>query len=69
MKIGSKKSGLEAARQTIKFFETALRVSIDGIGLAIVKKAVDKLGGTIRIESKPEERSTFFIKLSESLKE
>ncbi len=37
-----------------------------GIGLAIVKKAVDKLGGTIRIESKPEERSTFFIKLSEA---
>jgi len=34
-----------------------------GIGLAIVKKAVDKLGGSIRIESKPEEGSTFFIKL------
>lgn len=34
-----------------------------GIGLAIVKKAVSILGGSIRIESKLGEGSTFFITL------
>lgn len=34
-----------------------------GIGLAIVRKAVGKLGGTIRIESELGEGSTFFITL------
>ena len=34
-----------------------------GIGLTIVKKAVSRLYGSVRVESKPGEGSTFFIKL------
>ena len=34
-----------------------------GIGLAIVKKAVSRLQGTIRIESQPGRGSTFFVTL------
>ena len=35
-----------------------------GIGLAIVKKAVQKLNGSVRVESKPGEGSTFFVTLT-----
>jgi PAS domain S-box-containing protein len=34
-----------------------------GIGLAVVKKCADKLGGSIRLESEPGEGSTFFVTL------
>jgi light-regulated signal transduction histidine kinase (bacteriophytochrome) len=34
-----------------------------GIGLAIVKKAASKLGGSVRVESKLGEGSTFFVTL------
>ncbi|MBW1743952.1 MAG: hypothetical protein JRJ47_11100, partial [Deltaproteobacteria bacterium] len=32
-----------------------------GLGLAIVKKATAKLHGSVRIESKPGEGSTFYV--------
>ena len=37
-----------------------------GIGLAIVKKAASKLGGSVRVESKLDEGSTFFVALPET---
>ncbi len=40
-----------------------------GIGLAIVKKATDKLGGKVRLESEPGKGSTFFINISHKAKE
>ena len=40
-----------------------------GIGLAIVKKATGKLGGSIRIESEPGSGSTFFVTLPKNQKE
>jgi two-component system, sensor histidine kinase LadS len=38
-----------------------------GLGLYIVKVSVEKLGGTIRIESKPEQGTTFYITLTNFL--
>lgn len=40
-----------------------------GIGLAIVKKAVGKLHGSIRLESEPGQGSTFFVTLPKTRKE
>jgi light-regulated signal transduction histidine kinase (bacteriophytochrome) len=34
-----------------------------GVGLAIVKKATNKLGGSIRVESRAGKGTTFFIAL------
>ena len=34
-----------------------------GIGLALVKKAIGKLGGSVRVESNPGDGSTFFVTL------
>jgi PAS domain S-box-containing protein len=40
-----------------------------GLGLAIVKKATGKLHGSVRVESKPGEGTTFFIALPKTQKE
>ena len=34
-----------------------------GIGLAIVKRAISRMGGTVRLESAPGKGSTFYITL------
>jgi light-regulated signal transduction histidine kinase (bacteriophytochrome) len=39
-----------------------------GIGLAIVRKATSKLHGSVRLESKPEEGSTFYVTLPKTHK-
>ena len=49
--------------QVFERLHTRMDYKGTGIGLAIVKKAVSILGGSIRIESKPGEGSTFFITL------
>jgi light-regulated signal transduction histidine kinase (bacteriophytochrome) len=40
-----------------------------GVGLAIVKKATNKLGGSVRVESKPGKSTTFFIVLPKTQKQ
>jgi light-regulated signal transduction histidine kinase (bacteriophytochrome) len=40
-----------------------------GVGLAIVKKATNKLHGSVRVESKIGEGSTFFVALPKTQRE
>ena len=40
-----------------------------GVGLVIVKKATNKLGGSVRVESKPGKSTTFFIVLPKTQKQ
>jgi len=40
-----------------------------GIGLAIVRKAAHKLGGSVRLESEPEGGSTFYVLLPREMKD
>lgn len=66
--------GIESAyySQIFRMFQrlhTREKFDGSGIGLAIVKKASNKLRGSVRIESKLGEGSTFFVKLPKKRKE
>jgi len=62
--------GIEA-RQLDKLFDKFFRVKTDktryitgtGLGLSLVKGLVDKMGGTITVESEPDQGSTFTVLL------
>ncbi|MDX1627930.1 MAG: PAS domain S-box protein [Fulvivirga sp.] len=45
------------------FYRATERAEGSGIGLYIVKNAVEKLGGTIHIKSKPQKGTTFVLKI------
>ncbi|MDY6881181.1 MAG: PAS domain S-box protein [Desulfatiglans sp.] len=62
--IGIKARYLEQIFGVFQRLHTAQEYSGSGIGLAITKKAVSKLGGSVRVESEPGEGSTFYINLS-----
>jgi signal transduction histidine kinase len=51
-----------------KIFEIFERLSKNyegtGIGLAVVKKAAERMGGTVGVESEPGKGSTFWLKLT-----
>ena len=56
-----------ATDQQQKIFEMFQRVEMSfegtGIGLAIVKKAVERMGGKVGVESEVEKGSTFWVEL------
>ena len=61
--IGIEEHYHEQIFRMLKRLHTRKEYQGTGVGLAIVKKAVTKLGGSIRIESKSGEGSTFIVTL------
>lgn len=53
--------------QMFQRLHTSTEYKGTGIGLAIVKKAANKLGGTVRLESALGQGSTFFVRLPNAL--
>ena len=49
------------------FYRGTSQSTGSGIGLYIVKEAVEKLNGTIRVDSKEGEGSTFSVKIPNEL--
>ena len=60
--IGINERHLERIFQTFQRLHTRTEFEGTGIGLAIVKKSVNKLGGTVRVESQIGHGSSFFLK-------
>ncbi len=69
-KISDNGQGIEKMHIT-KVFDMFYRASEDskgsGLGLYIVKETIDKLGGTIQVESTIEEGTIFFVRFPESV--
>jgi len=61
--IGIEADYLEQIFRVFRRLHTSEEYEGTGIGLAIVKKAVSRLHGSIRVESTPGEGSTFFVVL------
>jgi signal transduction histidine kinase len=59
--IGIDKRYYEKIFRMLERLHTRKEYRGTGIGLAIVKKAVIKLGGAIRVESRPGRGSTFYV--------
>ena len=51
------------------FFRATDRSEGAGLGLYIVKEAVEKLGGKIHVQSKPEEGTTFILTIPNHVRE
>ena len=57
---------IEAQRKVFGIFErlhTAADYEGSGIGLSIVRKAIERMGGTVGLESEPGKGSRFWIEL------
>jgi light-regulated signal transduction histidine kinase (bacteriophytochrome) len=61
--IGIESRHHEQIFQVFQRLHTRAEYEGTGLGLAIVKKATGKLHGSVRVESKPGEGSTFFVAL------
>jgi len=67
--IGIEAGYLEQIFRVFQRLHTTDEYDGTGIGLAIVRKAISKLHGSIRVESKPGEGSTFFVALPKTQEE